>query len=215
MAKSGKAKKAAPRKAKKQPAAKSKAKPTALLAAGKAEPLAAAAKRGKAKKKPAKRRVALPLPADVPPPTTPVRLPKAVRAAAERHLAPLGDEMTKVADATILDRLWETVEARRRSGDVQTSHSARLMARGTPKVAQKLGEEAVECVIEATQGNRLGTVLESADLLYHLLVVWVDAGIRPEEVWAELARRQGISGIAEKAARPKAIVRAAQTTKLP
>jgi phosphoribosyl-ATP pyrophosphohydrolase len=82
-------------------------------------------------------------------------------------------------------------------------------------VAQKLGEEAVECVIEATQGNRGATVLESADLLYHLVVLWVDAGIRPAEVWAELARRQGISGIAEKAARPKAIVRAAQTTKLP
>jgi phosphoribosyl-ATP pyrophosphohydrolase len=58
-------------------------------------------------------------------------------------------------------------------------------------------------------------VLESADLLYHLIVVWVDAGIRPEEVWAELARRQGISGIAEKAARPKGLVRAARTTKLP
>jgi phosphoribosyl-ATP pyrophosphohydrolase len=89
------------------------------------------------------------------------------------------------------------------------------MARGTAKVAQKLGEEAVECVIEATQGNRPGVVLESADLLYHLIVVWVDAGIRAEEVWAELARREGISGIAEKAARPKAIVKAAETTKLP
>jgi phosphoribosyl-ATP pyrophosphohydrolase len=107
------------------------------------------------------------------------------------------------------------VEARRLSGDVEHSHSARLLARGTAKVAQKLGEEAVECVIEATQGNRAATVLESADLLYHLIVVWVDAGIRPEEVWAELARRQGISGIAEKAARPKSLVRAAQTTKLP
>ena len=52
-------------------------------------------------------------------------------------------------------------------------------------------------------------------LLYHLLVVWVDAGIRPEEVWAELRRREGVSGIAEKAARPKGIIRAAKTTKLP
>lgn len=170
---------------------------------------------GKPKKKPAKRGATLPLPADVPQPATPMGLPKAVRAAAARHLEPLRDGVPTGAEATILDRLWETVEARRRSGDVQNSHSARLLARGTPKVVQKLGEEAVECVIEATQGNRLGTVLESADLLYHLLVVWVDAGIRPAEVWAELARRQGISGIAEKAARPKAIVRAAQTTKLP
>ena len=119
------------------------------------------------------------------------------------------------AEAGVLDALWRTVEARRLAGDVEHSHSARLIARGTAKVAQKLGEEAVECVIEATQGNRGATVLESADLLYHLVVLWVDAGIRPAEVWAELARRQGISGIAEKAARPKAIVRAAQTTKLP
>ncbi len=59
------------------------------------------------------------------------------------------------------------------------------------------------------------TVLESADLLYHLMVVWVDAGIQPQEVWSELARRQGISGIAEKAARPRGILRAAGTTKLP
>jgi phosphoribosyl-ATP pyrophosphohydrolase len=119
------------------------------------------------------------------------------------------------ADASVLDTLWRTVEARRLAGDVDHSHSARLIARGTAKVAQKLGEEAVECVIEATQGNRAATVLESADLLYHLVVVWVDAGIRPDEVWAELARRQGISGIAEKAARPKGLLRAAQTSKLP
>ncbi|PWS39298.1 phosphoribosyl-ATP diphosphatase [Falsiroseomonas bella] len=119
------------------------------------------------------------------------------------------------AEATILDALWRTVETRRQAGDVANSHSARLLARGTAKVAQKLGEEAVECVIEATQGHRTATILESADLLYHLVVVWVDAGIKPEEVWTELARRQGISGIAEKAARPKALVRAAQTTKLP
>ena len=56
---------------------------------------------------------------------------------------------------------------------------------------------------------------ESADLLYHLVVVWVDAGIQPQEVWTELARRQGISGIAEKASRPQGILRAAGTSKLP
>ena len=114
----------------------------------------------------------------------------------------------------VLDRLW-TVISDRRGADPAVSHSARLLARGTAKVAQKLGEEAVECVIEAATGNRGATVLESADLLYHLLVVWVDAGIHPQEVWAELARRQGISGIAEKAARPQGIIRAAGTTKLP
>lgn len=145
-------------------------------------------------------------------------LPKSVRRAEARILAPF-DVGTKGADATILDRLWHTVEDRRDTGDVLHSHSARLLSRGTAKVAQKLGEEAVECVIEATQGHRDATILESADLLYHLMIVWVDAGIRPEEVWAELARREGISGIAEKAARRDrptgGLVRAARTTKLP
>jgi phosphoribosyl-ATP pyrophosphohydrolase len=127
----------------------------------------------------------------------------------------VGPDREAMAEAAVLERLWRTVEERRRSGDVLNSHSARLLARGTAKVAQKLGEEAVECVIEATQGHRAETILESADLLYHLMVVWVDAGIRPEEVWAELRRREGISGIVEKASRPKGIVRAAKTTKLP
>jgi phosphoribosyl-ATP pyrophosphohydrolase len=170
----------------------------------------------KTKKKPAKKHARLPLPANV---TTKVpakakKPPKAVRKAEARHLRPLELALPE-GDATVLDRLWQTVESRRAAGDVEASHSARLMARGTAKVAQKLGEEAVECVIEAVQGNRAATILESADVLYHLLVVWVDAGIRPQEVWAELRRREGISGIAEKAARPKGIVRAARTTKLP
>ena len=140
--------------------------------------------------------------------------PKSVRLAEGRVLRPLEVD-TSGADASVLDRLWRTIEDRRSAGDVRSSHSARLLARGTAKVAQKLGEEAVECVIEAAQGHRPEIVLESADVLYHLLVVWVDAGIRPEEVWAELRRREGISGIAEKAARPRAIRRVARTGKLP
>ncbi|MFC3125309.1 phosphoribosyl-ATP diphosphatase [Pseudoroseomonas globiformis] len=138
---------------------------------------------------------------------------KAVLRAAGKHLAPL--DVPAPGDIEVLQRLWDTIESRRTAGESANSHSARLMARGTAKVAQKLGEEAVECVIEATQGNRPELILESADLLYHLMVVWVDAGIRPEEVWSELTRREGISGIAEKAARPKGILRAADTTKLP
>ena len=160
--------------------------------------------------KPKARRVALPAPPDLP---IAARPRKATLKAEARHLAPL--EVPADGDIEVLRRLWETVEARRLAGDAANSHSARLMARGTAKVAQKLGEEAVECVIEATLGNRQATVLESADLLYHLIVVWVDAGIRPEEVWTELVRREGISGIVEKAARPKGILRAAATTKLP
>ncbi|MCK8787153.1 phosphoribosyl-ATP diphosphatase [Roseomonas sp. NAR14] len=170
---------------------------------------------GKAVGKKSRKRSAVPLPALLPATGAKVKAkpPKAVRQAEARHLAPL--DLQPVGDAAVLDRLWQTVESRRAAGDVANSHSARLIARGTPKVAQKLGEEAVECVIEATQGNRAETILESADLLYHLVVVWVDAGIRPDEVWAELRRREGISGIVEKASRPKGIVRAARTTKLP
>jgi phosphoribosyl-ATP pyrophosphohydrolase len=164
------------------------------------------------KRKPAKKQSTRPVPPGVPAKTK--KPPKAVRKAESRHLRPL-DVRVAGGDAGVLDDLWRTVEARREAGDVAHSHSARLLARGTAKVAQKLGEEAVECVIAATIGQRGETILESADLLYHLLVVWVDAGIRPEEVWAELRRREGISGIVEKASRPKGIVRAARTTKLP
>ncbi|WP_439578305.1 phosphoribosyl-ATP diphosphatase [Elioraea sp.] len=117
-----------------------------------------------------------------------------------------------VPDGTILDRLFATVE-QRKGTDPALSHSARLLSRGTAKVAQKLGEEAVEAVIETTRGNRDGVIAESADLLYHLMVVWVDAGIRPETVWAELERRQGTSGIAEKAARAQPVVRRLPGTK--
>ncbi|MBB5374381.1 phosphoribosyl-ATP diphosphatase [Acidocella aromatica] len=103
-------------------------------------------------------------------------------------------------DARVLDRLWATVLSRK-DADPNQSHSARLLSRGTEKVAQKFGEEAVECVIEAVAGKTTALIGESADVLYHLLVLWVDAGLRPEQVWAELTRREGMSGIAEKAAR--------------
>jgi phosphoribosyl-ATP pyrophosphohydrolase len=106
--------------------------------------------------------------------------------------------------SAVLDRLWGVVLSRR-DAPPSMSHSARLLSRGTAKVAQKFGEEAVECLIEAVAGNRKELIAESADVLYHLLVLWVDAGIRPEEVWAELQRREGVSGIAEKAARAKVL----------
>jgi len=114
--------------------------------------------------------------------------------------------------AAVLDRLHAVVLDRRHA-DPATSHSARLLSRGAAKVAQKFGEEAVECLIEAVAGNPTALVSESADVLYHLLVMWVSAGVAPAEVWAELARREGVSGIAERAARPKVLV--AKTTKIP
>lgn len=99
-----------------------------------------------------------------------------------------------------LDNLFATVSARR-GADPATSYTAKLLSRGRAKIAQKLGEEAVETVIAAARGERAALVAETADLLYHLLVLWADAGITPEEVWEELRRREGVSGIAEKAAR--------------
>ncbi len=104
------------------------------------------------------------------------------------------------ASAEVLGRLWSVVMARR-DANPAVSHSARLLSRGIPKVAQKFGEEAVECLIEAVAGNHEALIGESADVLYHLIVLWVASGLRPEEVWEELARREGVSGIAEKASR--------------
>jgi phosphoribosyl-ATP pyrophosphohydrolase len=100
----------------------------------------------------------------------------------------------------VIDRRLEKVTSRK-GGDAAASYTAKLFARGTGKIAQKLGEEAVETVIAAVAKDRAGTIGESADLIYHLLVLWADAGIRPEDVLAELERREGTSGIAEKAAR--------------
>lgn len=113
----------------------------------------------------------------------------------------------------MVDRLWEVILSRR-DADPAISHSARLLSRGTAKVAQKFGEEAVECVIEAVCGNKDALVCESADVLYHLMVLWVSAGVHPSEIWAELERREGVSGIAEKAAR-RALTVAAATRKIP
>jgi len=112
--------------------------------------------------------------------------------------------------SAVLDRLWSVVLLRR-DADPAASHSARLLSRGVAKVAQKFGEEAVECLIEGVAGNRAALIGESADLLYHLIVLWVANGVRPEEVWAELVRREGTSGIAEKAARVEPLL----TRKIP
>ncbi len=122
----------------------------------------------------------------------------------------------EASGAEVLDRLHNVIAARQ-GADPSISHSARLLARGTAKVAQKFGEEAVECLIEAVAGNKKALVAESADVLYHLLVLWVDAGVLPHEVWGELMRREGVSGIAEKAARPQKMAMAfgLGTTKIP
>ena len=81
--------------------------------------------------------------------------------------------------------------------------SGAVIAAGPAKIAQKLGEEAVETVIEGARGNAAGIVAESADLLYHLLVLWADAGVAPAQVWRALEGRAGTSGIDEKKSRPR------------
>ena len=105
-------------------------------------------------------------------------------------------------DGRILDDLYEVIESRRH-GDPETSHSARLLQAGPATIAQKVGEEAVETVIEGVAGTPETLVSESVDLLYHLLVLWAARGVTPAQVWAALGRREGVSGIAEKASRDR------------
>lgn len=95
----------------------------------------------------------------------------------------------------------EALVAERAAASPDTSYTAKLLAGGPAKPAKKLGEEAVEAAIAAVQGDRAGLVSESADVLYHLLVVLRGAGIGLDEVLTELGRRTAQSGIAEKAAR--------------
>lgn len=103
-------------------------------------------------------------------------------------------------DARVLDRLAEVIESRR-GADPASSRTAKLFQRGTAKIAQKVGEEAVEAVIEAVGGQNEALAAESADLLYHLLVLWAARGLEPAAVWAELEARMGASGTEAKAAR--------------
>ena len=102
----------------------------------------------------------------------------------------------------VLEDLYRVILSRR-GADPAESNTARLFARGKKKIAQKLGEEAVEVVIDGVRGDRDGVIAESSDLLYHLLVLWAAIDVKPEEVWAALRAREGISGIAEKASRNK------------
>lgn len=99
-----------------------------------------------------------------------------------------------------LEELYATVQARR-SADPSTSYVAKTVAKGRAKIAQKVGEEAVETVIAGIRDDRSEIILESADLLFHLLILWADAGIAPADVMAALESRRGTSGLEEKANR--------------
>src|SRR2546423_7994381 len=96
-----------------------------------------------------------------------------------------------------LERLYLAVIAAK-DLDPATSRTARLFRRGPAKMAKKLAEEAIEVVIDAVNRNPQAVIRESADLLYNLTVLWASAGVRPEDVWAEMDRREATLGIAEK-----------------
>src|SRR4051812_46834744 len=99
-----------------------------------------------------------------------------------------------------LTRLAGVVK-KRRGGDPETSYIAKIFRKGNEKIFQKVGEEAVETVIAAMTGKKEAIVSESADLLFHLLLLWETTGVAPADVYAELTRRENQSGIVEKASR--------------
>ena len=101
-----------------------------------------------------------------------------------------------------ISRLYQAAHACRHD-DPSTSRTARLLRSGRSKMAKKLAEEADEVVIDAMHGDRSAVVKESADLIYNLVVLWVAAGIRPEDVWKEMDRRERLLGIAEKVPKKK------------
>ena len=109
--------------------------------------------------------------------------------------------MAEQFDDHVLNRLYATIAARR-TADPGSSYTAKLLHEGRAKFAQKMGEEAVETAIAAVAKDGDAVIAESADLIYHLLVLWADCGIEPDEVWRKLAAREGVSGLAEKASRP-------------
>ena len=105
-------------------------------------------------------------------------------------------------DARVLDALFATVKKRRRANP-RVSYTAKLFEGGLDKIGCKVIEEAAETVAAALNESPSRIAAESADVLYHLLVLWAAAKVKPGHVWAELARREGISGIAEKKSRKK------------
>jgi phosphoribosyl-ATP pyrophosphohydrolase len=96
-----------------------------------------------------------------------------------------------------LERLYSQVMAAK-SADPAMSRTAKLMRAGRSKMAKKLAEEAIEVVIDAMHGEREAVTRESADLLYNLVVLWAEAGVKPQDVWGEMARRERLFGLAEK-----------------
>ena len=101
----------------------------------------------------------------------------------------------------VLDQLFATIAARKQAGDTAQSYTAKLLSQGVEKCAKKFGEEAVETALAAVSGDKAHLASESADALYHLLVLWAAAGITPDDVYAALQARESQSGLQEKASR--------------
>jgi phosphoribosyl-ATP pyrophosphohydrolase len=107
-----------------------------------------------------------------------------------------------MADEGMIERLFAVIAARR-GADPKESYTASLLAKGVDDVARKLGEETVETMVAAVREGKAAATRESADLVYHLAVLWARLGITPADVAAELKRREGTSGHEEKRSRPK------------
>jgi phosphoribosyl-ATP pyrophosphohydrolase len=104
----------------------------------------------------------------------------------------------------ILERLAESLEQRKRA-DPESSYVAKLYAKGMDSILKKVGEEATETIIAAKNGDKEHLIYETADLWFHTLVMLAQAGLKPQDVLDELARREGLSGIAEKASRTSGV----------
>ena len=107
-----------------------------------------------------------------------------------------------IIDSQILERLFKVIKVRY-GENPDKSYTAKLFSEGRGEIARKVGEEATETIVASLVEGDEKVVMESADLLYHLLVLWADVGIDPSQVWEELARREGTSGVDEKNSRGK------------
>lgn len=98
------------------------------------------------------------------------------------------------SNAAIFERLFNVIQGRR-GGDPEQSYVARQFERGTSRIAQKVGEEAIETALAAVCDDKNQLISESADLLFHLMMLWADRGLEPNDIFAELIRREGVSGL--------------------
>ncbi len=110
--------------------------------------------------------------------------------------------MKSAQAGSVIEELYGVIE-KRKGGDPETSYVARTFARGREHVAKKVGEEGVEVALAGALGDKKGIVSESADLLFHLLVLWSAAGVKPADVFDELSKRRGVSGLAREASKGK------------